>query len=218
MIGSEERHAHFTVDAALSTIEHVSGFTEPARRRAEGVTIMLWGFVTAALLLSSEVLNLAYGFIHTDGWQRWVVLFMWVPWGAIGAVGTIAIWRIAEVGSRAPIDGHRRSWRWLCVWAATIVAIIVFPDNLIPLAAAGWAVVTLGMIWIGVGVFLNTATHAGRRTVVAVGAVIILVGIVFGMTLERLAMGAGFEYFTLVATVCGGILPIFAGIVLAMGR
>lgn len=200
-----------TVAEAVETLDRATAFAEPLRRRSEGVTIALWGFVSACIVLSNGVLDDAYGFYDAGGWRRAVSSLLWVPWAAIGVLGTVAVWRIAEVSARRREPGRRRSPAVLLAWFAVLVA-LVFLIAVVPHGAAGFAIAVVGVIWIAVGTLdVYKATPTGRRTLVAVGTGIVAAGVAFGW-LTRATPHAGWDHLEAVGTLTIGLLPIAGGL------
>ena len=205
-----------TPQDALASISRATSFTEPVRRRSEGVTIALWGFVTAAILLTSGVLNDLHGFMHAGGWRQWVALFSWVPWAGLGVLGTLAIWRIAEAPVRDPDPGLRRSRKLLLLWAALLLAIALLMGFAVPVAQAGTAIAIMGVLWVTIGALgPYRLTRAGRRSVIIIAVVVILAGLIHGL-LTAGDEEAGWRAYTAVGTLAGGLVPIVVGLVQAL--
>lgn len=203
--------AKMSVADAVGAIDRATAFTEPLRRRTEGVTIAVWGFVTAGVLLSNGVADDVYGFYHAGGWRRIVSSLLWMPWAFLGVLTTHALWRIAEVSSRTVVPGRRRSVGVITTWLAALLGAVVL-IAIVPVAAPGFAIAIIGLIWVAVGALdIYSPTPAGRRTMLATGSIIAVTGVAYGVATMGMA-NAGWEHFTVTAALVGGLVPIVAGL------
>lgn len=201
-----------SVQAALDAIEQASGFTEPLRRRTEGVTIAWWGLITATIVLSNGILDDVYRFHHAGGWKFLASSMNWLPWAGLGVAGTHAIWRVAELSVRRPEPGLRRSWKVMLLWGLGMIGLVLGLALVVPVAQAGVAIAVVGAIWLTVGELdLYKATPVGRRTLLVVGALILVAGATYGAATAS-DNALGWRYFTPVATLTVGLIPVVAGL------
>lgn len=207
----------FSVEDAVRTIDRATAFAEPVRRRSEGVTIALWGLITACVILTSAVADDIYGAFHAGFWGRVVSSTLWIPWALIGVLGTLAIWRVAEVSSGQPVPGRRRSPGAIlgvfAILCATVILVVMMP-----IAAAGLAVSFIGILWLAVGALdIYKATPAGRTTLVGVGGTLIVAGAIYGaLTFDSMTLA--WRHFEAFGTLTAGLIPIAAGLRQALRR
>ncbi len=201
-----------SISEALDVVDRATHFTQPLRRRAEGITIAAWGFILMGIALSSGVMNDLHGFMHAGGWKRWISMFTWLPWTVFGILFTLAVWRMAEVSLRNPLEGRRRSWKTYAAWFGVMLVLLILMVFVVPVAQAGIAVGVVGIIWLGVGgLGLYNATRQGRRTVLVIGTVMLLVGIVYG-SITGANNDLGWKYYTIVAVLTNGLVPVLGGL------
>ena len=108
-------------------------------QRTEGLTAILWGFVSAGIFLT-------YGLgAVTDGLTPLVASLLWVPWTAAGFVATAALWRSAALSQPTLARGDgmvRATLRWLAgVVGVSIVFAILQPHS------AATPLVVIGAFW-----------------------------------------------------------------------
>lgn len=212
MTGTTHAGSELTPEQAASTIEQARSYEEPLRRRTEGVTWMIWGLVPAGLQLSFDATD-AYG-ATLPGWMDPVLSLGWM---AMGLLFTFAVWRIAVLDA----PGLRESrWRSLLGVAAIVPGVWLVIGGVSALAASAGldvdhtylALVGLASAWTLLGATNPfQATPRGRRTLLAIGATMILVA-----TLIPFSGGfAGLPLWKVqrlsLIVVAGGI-PIVAGL------
>lgn len=201
----------FSAGDAAEAISRASAFTVPAQRRAEGVTILVWGLISTIILLLNVMFSDLYGFMHRGGWREAVAGWYWAPLALLGVMATIAVWRIAEVSAHVPA-GRRRSWKFLVSAAVAMAGLTVLLLIGTPVAQAGFAVASVGLIWLVIGIFdLTHATPTGRRSILLVGTAIVLAGVIYGLMIGG-NNDLGWRYFSRVATPVAGGVPTLVGL------
>ncbi len=198
-----------TPEEAAETIEQAQGYEEPLRRRTEGVTWMVWGLVPAGIQLSYDA---SLDYIHGFPW--WLNPLILLGWALIGILFTYAVWRIAVL-DRPGVREHR--WRsilggalWLPIVYAGMGLAFVVTD-------VGWQgaflpLVGIGLTWLVLGLTnVFKATSIGRRTIVAVGAAILLVATTIAILVD-LSSAMGRNLTQLAAIFAGGGIPFVAGL------
>ncbi len=208
---------------ALTTIERARAYEEPLRRRAEGVTWMIWGVVIAGIQLSfSARRDLVWPPgsttepLATPGWYDPMAV---VGWLAVGMLLTFATWRIASLRAPEMAPKPRRT-----AIGGLIFAVFLFGSMAVLYAIAGsmpealFPVLSIGAAWLGVGVLdLFETTDTGRRTLIATGASILLVGTIAAFLLPwgGFLQHSGqltYEATAPVTILAGGGIPFLAGL------
>lgn len=197
-------------EEAAATIEKAAGYEAPLRRRTEGVTWMIWGLVPAGIQLSFDA---AWSYVE-HSWPGWLDPVILLGWPILGILMTFAVWRIAVL-NQPGVRVHR--WRsvlgavlWLpVVYAAMGVTFLV--------SGIGWHGAFLPLVGIGVTWLVLGATNAfkatptGRRTLVAIGAVILAVAVAIYASVD-ITSQPGTDLTTLAAILVGGGVPVIAGL------
>ncbi|MCA1814791.1 MAG: hypothetical protein LC624_12755, partial [Halobacteriales archaeon] len=93
-----------TVEQAVRAIDAARRYEEPLRRRTEGVTWMVWGFVTFAMMSFGSALELLGLPFSSQVYYLYPFALL-----AIGIAGTKAVWSIAGVSLPATREGTLRS-------------------------------------------------------------------------------------------------------------
>lgn len=192
---------------ALATIARTTAFEEPLRRRVEGVTWMVWGFVTAGATLSTNAIELVWGY---DGvMELWVVPWLWLLAG-VGA--TTAVWRIAALAKPDAHPGRRSALRSIAAVVGLIAAFWVPGSVLIPVEQqASIVLLTLAAPWLALGaVNPHRGTALGRRVMLAIGGIIAVAGLAWMPFVAGMGHG-GFPQTMLFTALVGG------GAALALG-
>lgn len=192
---------------ALATIARTTAFEEPLKRRTEGVTWMVWGFVTAGVMLSQNAVTLALGF-HPDR-DMWVVPVLWL---LAGVAATTAVWRIAAVAKPEAHPGRRSAVLSIAAVVGLLALIWIPAGLLLPdEAQAALVPLTIGAPWLALGlVNAHRGTTFGRRVMLAIGGLIMLAGLAWAPFVPGLAHH-GYHHTTLVAALVGGAVPLVLG-------
>lgn len=216
---AETREREMTASQAWATIDEAIRFEEGLRSRTEGLTWILWGLVNAAIFLSYEAVStLYYGAgaplaTSADPAQQrspWWVGGLWVPWIAVGAAATYALWRSAALSSDAVRDRPPRHALAVVAYVAFIfvgwaIAVVALPDR----AESVYPMLGLGTAWIVLAVLdPYRATATGRRVAGVVGVLIISFGVVVALVIPA----DWHNVSGLVAALITGTVPLVAGL------
>jgi len=194
--------AELTPEQAAATIEQARGYERPLRRRAGGVTVMVWALIMAAIPLTFEAAS-SMGASH----EAWWFPFLWVPWVVAGNLVTFGIWGIAEVST----PDLERSWTrtvlytglflgaGAAAWALSVVLVGGLPEP----ASALFAIATG---WGAIGLVLE-AEPGGRRAMVGIGLALLVVAIANAVTLPA----TGGEARSQAVIVTSALVPLAVG-------
>lgn len=208
----------FTPEEAVDAIDRATGYEAPLRRRAEGVTWMVWGIVTVGIQLTFSSASTIFfrpaaeRAALTPGWFEPAVV---VTWALVGVATTAAVWRVASL--RLPSLGGRdlRSAAGAALW----LPLVYLGIGTLYVVAAGlpvafYPLLGIGAAWTLLGAFdLLDATPVGRRVLVAVGILIVTAGVAASVTIARPGPEAVRYADTAPVTVfVGGGAPFLAGL------
>ncbi len=213
--GSMSSQEGLSTEEALATIERATGYEEPLRRRTEGVTWILWGLVTAGIALGFGSVQ---EFFRTDEAPSWYYALNLVGWVAVGALATLAVWRIAGYQAASLQRHGRRSMLggvlWLpivyVVWGALVVLGFGLQEAaMIPLAIGG--------AWTLLGAFnLFKATETGRRSLLIIGFSILAAATVFALWSQTQPSRVTFASSNALIVLAGGGIPFVVGLYQSM--
>lgn len=172
------------VRQATALLQQMDGYEEGLRRRTEGITWLVWGFVLAGLSLSYYAGDLARALTPDDGGPKpWTLLFPWSPWALAGGVATMVIWRSAALH----VPALSRPW-WQSLAGLLAVGagiwIVFLATWLLP---AGAQRVVTGPTLMGVAGLLTILlpilrlTSEGRRVGVIASAALVVGGAAIGL-------------------------------------
>ena len=160
-----------TVQGAIRTLRELEGLEIGLYQRTEGITWMLWGFVTAGIYFTFGM----FGSVYEDAMPLWARL-VWVPWVLAGVVATAAVWRSAHLSTGSPFR-WRENRRFGTLYG--LVYAFLFMAGFWILTAVGqdWQLKEPGLVMIILGVastavgFLTTASASARRMAALVGTI-----------------------------------------------
>jgi len=206
---AEPTGSELSAQDAVASIARATAFDEPLRRRAEGVTWMVWGFVTAGIFLSGNALELVFGFPG----PAWTEAVPWL-WLAAGIAATTAIWRIAAL-ARPEVHPGRRAALVAVGLVVGLIALIWVPASgfglVPPQAQAALVLATLGVPWIAIALANpHRGTSVGRRVMVLNGALLALASLLWAPMLGTLPHH-GFPETMLLGALLGGGIPLVTG-------
>lgn len=198
-----------TLEEAARTIEAARGYEGPLRRRTEGVTWMIWGLVAAGIQLSFE----AAGDLLQGDWPIWLDPVILIGWPVLGVLMTYAVWRIAVL-DRPGLRGYR--WRsilgsllWLPVVYVAMAAVYLLG---VPWSGALIPLIGIGLTWLTLGLAdAFKSTRWGRGTLVVVGGIILVTGLLVGISVD-LTTSAGRDLSALLVILVAGGVPLLAGL------
>jgi hypothetical protein len=197
------------VEAAISTIDRAIAYTQPLRRRTEGITWVLFG-------LSSALFVFSYVWIWDRGYDTsYRLMLVWLVGYAILAIGPgLLVWRVASVaGEGYAIDTKRVAAAAILVgvllvalnyalwgiFGATRLAIAL---NIVGFGGAVWAGLAIGQ-W-------SRLSSTGRRDTCVLAATMALVGFALVYILRADATTVGLDALIFVTTM--GLMPTAAGL------
>lgn len=175
---------------AASAIARLEDVDDALRRRASGLTWMIWGIVAPATFVNYALVG-ALGHAG-EAWTR----ALWAPWALAGIATTIVLWRTsglprASPGLRAKVALHIGLFVLGTVGlvAAARAAGIETPPTTV--VAFGLSIVTLLSAITGL-----LAVDAFERVVRAVGGVVLFAGAMLAATSPYApAVAAGVAFF-----------------------
>lgn len=184
---------------AVATIERVSTYEEPLRRRTEGVTWVVWGLVTVTFLATQAALG------DTVPWELYFLI--WLPgWLGVGVLGAELVWRIAGLTRETLAPDARRAIALFVVGALAFASLMA---AVYPFSGPNYAPQTI-LVLVLPWTFLATVqwgrlTEGGRRLSVAVAVTLVVLGAAF-----LLAGGVAFVQGTdraalMVGMIAGGV-------------
>ncbi len=106
----------FTARDAVSQITELSDFDIALRQRTEGLTLAIWGIITAGIFLSYGYADAAI----TGAFPVWA-MFIWAPWVVAGFLVVGALWESAALTSASAVEGGRSGWVHLAAWVGFIM-------------------------------------------------------------------------------------------------
>jgi len=182
-----------TPTEAARVLADASRYEDALVQRTEGLTVMVWGFVTPAIFLTYAAFSASP-----------LAPVLWVPWVGAGAVTTYLVWRSAALSTPAP-SWERPGWslfaRWLGFVALMTAAFFVFR----PQTAAG-PLVIVGLMWSAMaGLDLWRTSPRGRVAWAACGGALLVAGAAL------LALRASDASALGVAVLVTALAPLVAG-------
>lgn len=182
-----------TPTEAARVLADASRYEDALVQRTEGLTIMVWGFVTPAIFLTSA----AFGATRVGSW-------LWIPWVVAGAATTNLVWRSAALSARSPSwerPGLGLAIRWLGFVLLMTLAFFVFQPE-----SFGAALVIVGLAWAAMAALdLWGMTPRGRVVWAACGVALLVAGAAL------LAIRPSFETALGVAVAVTAGAPLLAG-------
>jgi hypothetical protein len=197
-----------SLEQAVRTIDAARQYEEPLRRRTEGVTWVLWGFVTFALLSFGSALELLRLPFSSPAYYLYPFALL-----GLGIAGTKAVWSIAGVSLPATRAGTLRSAAGLALAVAVVIVVFTLTFYLVPVRAMpAFILFGLGTPWLVLGT-LNPqrASRTGRIVMIASGAAM------YAATLALLSAlpedhDVGFHLMAVMGAAVGGGAPILGGV------
>lgn len=180
------------------------------RTRTEGLTWILWGLVTAAVVLTFDAVFFMYGGVGAVP-EPWSTL-LWVPWVGIGAALTSVLWRSAALSRPELTERQQGGLLVTAAYIAFIVAVWFLVVWLVPgLNSDTIAVLAIGTAWLFFGVWNPfRVTPTGRRVMILQGMVILSAGILLAATLPA-SQQASNQVATLVNLFASAGVPVVGG-------
>lgn len=199
--------AGLTAQDAMAAIARATAFELPLKRRVEGVTWMVWGFVTAGATLSTNAMELVYGF-PGPRWG-WVVPWLWL---LAGVAGTTAVWRIAALARPDAHPGRRAAAIAVATIVGLIAAVWVPVSILVPgQNQAAFVLVTVAVPWLGLAAANpHRVSRLGRRVMAGIGGVLVVTALLWLPSTGSLPHGA-FPQTMMLAALVGGGAPLALG-------
>lgn len=220
---ADASEADFTPEAAAETIEKARSYEEPLRRRTEGITWMIWGLVGAGIQLTFSAGHSLFRpyrpeTVHT-GTAPWFEPVVIGGWLLVGMTLTLAAWRVASLNTPRLSPKPKRA----VLGGALFVALLYGSWGLMQWLAGGmpqalFPTLAIGAAWLGVGALdLFETTPTGRRTLLAIGGIVLAAGVLAALVLPWSGLGpdAGrlsFDVTAPITILVGGGVPFLAGL------
>src|SRR5438552_8302581 len=134
-----------TPGEAARILADTSRYEDNLVQRTEGLTSILWGFVTSAIFLTYGLGAVA------NGLTPWIASVLWIPWIAAGFLATWALWRSASLSGSVPWSGadHRRIY----VRAAFVTVVLAAMFAILRPHTAATPLVIVGLMWTAMALF-----------------------------------------------------------------
>lgn len=185
------------------------GYTQPLRRRAEGISWVFFG-------LASALFAFSYAWLYQNGYDpTFRLMAVWlIGYALFGAGPALLVWRLADVMEPGQAIDGKRVAASIAVLATTLVA-------------ANWALwhvlgetqltVALNISIFGLAPWVGLAlvqwprlSTNGRRDTVLLGAAMALLGFVLVFALDAGVTTVNKDILVFVAS--NGAIPLFAGL------
>lgn len=195
--------------AAISTIERAIAYTQPLRRRTEGVTWALFGLASATFAFS-------YVWIWKNGYDpQYRLILVWlVGYTLVGVGPAMLSWRIASVMDEAYSVDSRRLVASIVVAGIALIGIDLalwsfFGET--PLSIALNIVLLPSAVWAALGLLQwGRLSQAGRRDTWILAGVMALVG--FSLVFLLGANAATVDLDVAIFAAASGAIPFLAGV------
>lgn len=170
-----------SIERALSTIQKLEGLEIGLYQRTEGITWMLWGFITAGIYFMFST----FGAAMEDDLPDWLG-FLWAPWVAAGIAATMAIWRSAHLASGAQFQA-RAMRGYSLIYLVTYFVLFFLAFFLLHTYGSTWNLKEPGVVMIVLGVastlvaHLTTSSAPARSMLRIVGALALVAALVLAL-------------------------------------
>lgn len=201
--------ADLDVKTAISTIDKALAYTQPLRRRTEGLTWLLFGFASALFMLS-------YAWVWEKGLDRtYKLLLIFLAVYVLLSIGpALLAWRIASVMSEDYRIDTKRVAATIGILAVMLVAIdLALWTNLgeTRLNIALSIVIFGGAPWLGLGLAQwSRLSDRGRRDTWIVAATMAAVG--FALVYALRADASTVDLDMMIFAVTNAAIPAAAGL------
>lgn len=199
-----------TPQAAAAEIRRIEGLHGALRRRASGLTWMIWGIVAPAIFVSYSLLGILVGTYHSLA-----LLFplLWIPWATVGIAATATLWR--SVGLVMPVQKARI--REGIVTGVIIVGLIFAGFAAIsvtraPLVAPAWVLMALGFSLVIVGLLGFNVNDASERLLWIFGGVLLAAAALVGTLLIGADSVLANQAFTLLSPIASALVFFGGGL------
>jgi hypothetical protein len=200
--------ADLDVKTAISTIDKALAYTQPLRRRTEGLTWLLFG-------LASAIFPLSYGWIWENGFERhYRLILVWLAGYALLSIGPgLLAWRIASIVSEDYRIDPKRVAATVSVLAVLLVGLnfafwglfgatqLSVALNIVIFGGAAWSGLALGQ-W-------ARLSQTGRRDTWLIGAAMALAGAALVYLLRADTTTVALDVMIFVISM--GAIPAVAG-------
>lgn len=191
----DEGEADLTVDDALDEVHELQGYRGALRRRAAGLTWIVWGLVLAGMVLSYDQWALAAD--RTGPAIDRVLRLMFVPWLGLGALVTWIVWRSMGVvmPGRAGLSGLRWAGRLAAVALVGVGAVFLTNSLVSDVTSTAVLMVGLGAATVLAGALgLVGSNGLDRRIAAGIGGLVAVVALL-AMSLGEPGTQALFDTF-----------------------
>ena len=185
-----------TPEQAATTLAEATRWQDALVQRTEGISWMVWGAVTAGLIMTMGAVGVAE-------LPDWLLFASWPPWVVLGYAMTHVLWHTARL-TRPDIKAPSL-WSYL-VKSLIVVGVVLILHFLIQPEGMAGPLGLIGVGWLAVALLTPRLSARGRRVGLATGALIVLAAA--ALTLLPLTMMGGM----LIAAAVTGTLPTLAGL------
>lgn len=194
---------------AVSTIDRAIAYTQPLRRRTEGLTWVLYG-------MSSALFAISYVWMWEKGYDySFRIFFVWlVGYALLAIVPGLLAWRIASIaGEQYSIDARRVATAAVLVGVLLIAVNVglwsVFGETRLAIALS---IVLLGdATWAGLAIAQwSRLSDSGRRDTWVLAGLMAAVGVALVYILRADATTVDLDVLIFLASLC--VIPTAAGL------
>lgn len=194
---------------AVSTIDRAIAYTQPLRRRTEGLTWVLYG-------MSSALFAISYVWMWEKGYDySFRIFFVWlVGYALLAIVPGLLAWRIASIaGEQYSIDARRVATAAVLVGVLLIAVNVglwsVFGETRLAIALS---IVLLGdATWAGLAIAQwSRLSDSGRRDTWVLAGLMAAVGVALVYILRADAATVDLDVLIFLASLC--VIPTAAGL------
>lgn len=194
---------------AVSTIDRAIAYTQPLRRRTEGLTWVLYG-------MSSALFAISYVWMWEKGYDySFRIFFVWlVGYALLAIVPGLLAWRIASIaGEQYSIDARRVATAAVLVGVLLIAVNVglwsVFGETRLAIALS---IVLLGdATWAGLAIAQwSRLSDSGRRDTWVLAGLMAAVGVALVYILRADATTVDLDVLIFLASLC--VIPTSAGL------
>lgn len=199
-----EGESDLSVSDAVAAIDRVRALEEPLRRRAEGVTWVVWGIVTTGFFAVVAALE------HTHGpyWFLWMGVAI-PAWLGLGVLGAEMVWRIASLTrARLAPDAGKVALALLVLTLLTVgLLAAVYPLSTPSGTAQGLVLLVLPWSLLA-AVQWGRSTEVGRRLTIGIAVLVLVLGGAYLLGRDGVAYAGGSAL--VIGLIMGGV-PVAAG-------
>lgn len=195
---------------ATRELARAARYEDALRQRTEGLTWMIWGFVTPGIFLSYALAGATY----QEDFPLWAQ-FLFAPWVVAGVLATYVLWSSAQLVAPRLKEGEPKA-RWASLgWILAIVLVWIVAWYGVPrINEPTLFLLWLGTVWTVFGAInIYRCSVRGRYVSIFVGLGTLVSALLLAFLLPQNPEPAymGYVWATAVAVVAGGLFPLLGG-------